>query len=232
MRFTIGMGGWVEVEETEAGELGLPGRLYVRLARTGETVRITEVYIDGDNEPIAPGAARRLPLAFIEQNAAAGIGSELDAVGPDLSRLATTYGVIIPGDYEGRRCSECSAPLKGDQARAEALGREEALTDWLALSWYSQLPDSGIPQPARVRRPRRAKSKLEEPRLSAPTDGLTDQFLGDVAEAYRRAVKLRQPPAKTLAALAGVDARTVHSWVYKARKRGIMPPAAKRGRIV
>lgn len=67
--------------------------------------------------------------------------------------------------------------------------------------------------------------------LSAPQDGLTDAFLSDVGKAYHVAVKRRLPPATELARQAGVSVRTAQSWIYKARKRGLMPPASHRGRI-
>lgn len=68
--------------------------------------------------------------------------------------------------------------------------------------------------------------------LAAPQDGLTDSFLADVGKAYRVAVQRRTPPATELARQAGVSVRTAQSWIYKARKRGLMPPATHRGRIV
>lgn len=59
-----------------------------------------------------------------------------------------------------------------------------------------------------------------------PLEGrLTDEHLQDVAAAYRWNTNLNRPPAPAIAAAAGVPVRTVHRWVYEARKRGFLPPA-------
>jgi hypothetical protein len=79
---------------------------------------------------------------------------------------------------------------------------------------------------------RQQTDEPELPRLSAPENGLTDEFLREVAKAYDAAVAHRMPPGEALAELAGVSPRTVHRWVYTARKRGLMEPATQRGRIV
>ncbi|WP_157846962.1 hypothetical protein [Streptomyces achromogenes] len=63
------------------------------------------------------------------------------------------------------------------------------------------------------------------PKLAAPEGRMTDDFLKDVADAYRWATNAQKAPAPALAELAGVPVRTVHRWVYEARKRGILPPA-------
>ncbi|MEU3222638.1 hypothetical protein ABZ695_05695 [Streptomyces sp. NPDC006976] len=59
-----------------------------------------------------------------------------------------------------------------------------------------------------------------------PLEGrLTDEHLRDVAEAYRWNTNANRPPAPAIAEAAGVPVRTVHRWIYEARKRGILPPA-------
>lgn len=63
------------------------------------------------------------------------------------------------------------------------------------------------------------------PAIKAPEGRLTDGFLQDVAAAYRWYTAAQQPPAPSISELAGVPVRTVHRWVYEARKRGILPPA-------
>jgi hypothetical protein len=232
MQISRGNGGWHRID----GDLGLPGKLYARVRAVDGRPRITELYVDGDGEPIQAAALRRLPLSQLEVWMSDMGGADDDVAGPDLSRLASFYASSWEADtYAGRHCDECNAPLRGSSTRAEALGREEALTDWAALSWFAQyahLVGYGIPQVRRPKERRHPVDELPEPVLSAPVAGLTDEFLTDVARAYSAAVMRELPPATTLAELSGYPRRTVESWIYKARKRGLMAPAPKRGRVV
>ncbi|MFD6972196.1 hypothetical protein [Streptomyces sp. NPDC059949] len=63
------------------------------------------------------------------------------------------------------------------------------------------------------------------PRVTAPEGRLTDDFLKEVADAYRWFTAAKQAPAPAIAQMASVPVRTVHRWVYEARKRDILPPA-------
>ncbi|MGW5427928.1 hypothetical protein ACWET9_12010 [Streptomyces sp. NPDC004059] len=63
------------------------------------------------------------------------------------------------------------------------------------------------------------------PQIKPPTGRITDDFLQDVADAYRWYADRDQAPAPAIAELSGTPVRTVHRWVYEARKRGILPPA-------
>jgi 8-oxo-dGTP pyrophosphatase MutT (NUDIX family) len=63
------------------------------------------------------------------------------------------------------------------------------------------------------------------PPLTAPDSGLTDEFLRHVAAAYVAAVKAGLNPAPELARQTGRPVRTVHRWIYIARKRGLLPPS-------
>lgn len=200
MRIHQGNGGWFEAE----GDLGLPGRVYFRVQLVDDTLRITEIYLDGRGEPLQSLA--RFPLRALEQLASQASRPRLQVAGPDLSRLATYF--------------------------ASTFGRAQ---HWVADSWRAQYADSGVPQaPMMARRGRRdsageAEAKVE---LAPPEDGLTDLFLSDLARAYEQAVRLRRPPASAIAEATGYPRRTVESWIYKARKRGIMPPASRKGRVV
>lgn len=71
--------------------------------------------------------------------------------------------------------------------------------------------------------PETPKGKM--PKIERPEGRLTDDFLGDVAEAYRWFSSANQSPAPGIASQADVPVRTVHRWIYEARKRGILPPA-------
>lgn len=221
---------WVQIQDDD-----IPGVVYVGLDLVDGQPRITQLYIDGRGEPIQPGALRRFPLSAIEQLVATWTDDAGNLLpmpgtkrGPNLSLLAARRYNGVGSEYRGRDCPTCSAPLKGRENRPEALGREEAITDWTKLEWLARF--GTLPQPKMPRE--QAPHEPEPIRLSAPEHGLTDEFLQDVGRAYRAAVAQRMPPAKTLGEIAGVDRRTVESWVYKARKRGIMEPAVKKGRIV
>lgn len=63
------------------------------------------------------------------------------------------------------------------------------------------------------------------PIITAPQGRITDAFLEDVAQAYRWHVGAKNAPAPAIAESSGIPVRTVHRWIYEARKRGILPPA-------
>ena len=224
MWLQLGFGGWCEV-----GGVGLPGRVYARFGAVDGQARIVELYVDGQGEPIQSGALRKFPLAAIEQPLADEKDGRrercMNTYGPDLSRLASSYTTAFGrGSFKGRHCPECEAPLRGSSNVAQ--------TDWVVLSRFAQMAPEEVPQHFEARLIQELVEEPPEPKLTAPEHGLTDAFLADVGRAYGAAVARRQPPATTLAKLAGVDRRTVESWVYKARKRGIMAPAVTKGRIV
>lgn len=65
----------------------------------------------------------------------------------------------------------------------------------------------------------------QAPVIQAPQGRITDDFLKDIADAYRWSVGMEESPAPAIAKQADVPVRTVHRWIYEARKRGILPPA-------
>lgn len=67
------------------------------------------------------------------------------------------------------------------------------------------------------------KGKL--PVVRPPDGRLTEDFLNDVADAYRWFTAAGRPPAPSISETSKVPVRTVHRWIYEARKRGILPPA-------
>lgn len=60
-----------------------------------------------------------------------------------------------------------------------------------------------------------------------PSEGLTDDFLGDVARAYAAAVARGERPNVAIAEQVSYPLKTVQRWVYTARQRGIMPRGSK-----
>lgn len=255
MDATMGSGGWAELH---GDGLGLPGRVYLRFTEVDGRHRVTEFYIDGRGEPIQPGSLRKFALGSIEDwlGGEDWLAITSGSVAVDLSRLATHYRTQVPqggrgsSGYSGRTCECCGAPLRGDETwlkrRTEAMARqgrefkEEPVTDWIELSLLAQLAAAyehaeliPIRQAAELPKPRGADAVSEPIILADPPGGLTDAFLHDVAVAYRAAVSQgRTDPAVAIAELPSVTygVRTVHSWIYKARKRGLLPPARRDGR--
>lgn len=204
----MGNGGWLRVTDLD----GFTGPVYVRLQDVDGALRVTELYLDGQGAPIQPGALRGISLPAFEAGRVveddAQLREALARPGPDLSRLASYFATTSFGPK---------------------------MRHWIAEAWRAQFPTSGVEQPPYAPRSsgRMASTPLEVT-LSAPVDGLTDQFFADLARAYAAAVALGRPPASAIAEALGpeYDRRLVESWIYKARKKGIMPPAPKRGRIL
>lgn len=60
---------------------------------------------------------------------------------------------------------------------------------------------------------------------------ITDDFLRDVGAAYDAAIQRGEAPAKTIAASIGASQKTVQSWIYQGRLKGVIAPAQRKGRI-
>ncbi|MEV1088022.1 hypothetical protein [Streptomyces microflavus] len=65
------------------------------------------------------------------------------------------------------------------------------------------------------------------PAIQPPEGRITDDFLQEVAEAYRWFVAAKKAPAPGIAELSGTPVRTVHRWVSEARRREFLPPARR-----
>lgn len=200
MQISYGNGGWVRVDyET------LPGPLYLRLT-LDDTGRwhTREVFIEGEDRHVEAADLRNIPLRALETEILGNGGLEIMTTharlpGPDLATLASYYATTF-----------------GSAARRT----------WVTDSFHAQLPGGED-----VRAPRQDPAAPVRhkpvPPLSAPDEGLTDEFLTHVAAAYRAAVASRKRPGPELASQADVPVRTVHRWVYLARMRGLLPPAAR-----
>lgn len=216
MSVVMGNGGWLRV--VEAGLPEIPGRVYLRLQMIDGRPRMTGLFIEGLGEPIPAAGLRTFPVQMFEQmvGGVPDVESYLERKpGPDLSRLAAWFAAT------------------GDEI--------EAMPDnWVKQSFLAQEEGSGVPQAPEPEQLADFDASndigsvegVPMPTLDAPRDGLTDDFLGQVAQAYDAAVRARKPPATTLAEMTGYSRRTVESWFLKARKRGLMPPATSRGRVV
>jgi hypothetical protein len=69
---------------------------------------------------------------------------------------------------------------------------------------------------------------MHERALDYPTDGLTDEWYRRLALAYDRVVAEGKHPGPALKAETGIESvKTVHRWIYQARKLGFMPPGVR-----
>jgi hypothetical protein len=57
-------------------------------------------------------------------------------------------------------------------------------THWVAQSYFAPFPESDVPQAPMGREPRRIERQRDVPTLRTPPEGLTDEFLNQVAKAY------------------------------------------------
>lgn len=63
--------------------------------------------------------------------------------------------------------------------------------------------------------------------LKAPARNLTDEFLAELADAYRELVAAKRNPAPAIADQTGAPVASVRRWIGVARKRGFLPQATK-----
>ncbi|MGN6600695.1 MAG: terminase gpP N-terminus-related DNA-binding protein [Actinomycetes bacterium] len=206
MEITTGRSGWVRFRRERDAVV------FLRLGlRDGRRLVLREVYVDGRDDALDTADLRKLPLG--EMVAAVGanpdlfqtLKSDMDLPGPDLSTLASYFASRTYG--EGH---------------------------WVADSFLAQMPDDQRPDDVRkVRRAREGKLEVHDtrPPIRIPEGrNLSDDFLLDVAGVYAWCIRHGAPYGKTIAEMVGVDQRTVQAWVYKARKRGLMPLTSQ-GRV-
>jgi hypothetical protein len=200
----VGPNGWAEVALD--GRFFGHRRLYVRFqAEPNGRLAVHEMFFDGEGAALTGKLLRQLPLSDIEawaNNPAVTeiIKDRFSAAGPDIALLASHY----------------------------ATAWEPAERHWVAQAARAGNSKSAAhkAQPAKNRQLRSAPSakpaRTPPPPLMPPADGLTDEFLTKVAAAYDYAISLDRAPAERLSKQAQVSTRTVHRWIYTARKRGIM----------
>ncbi len=117
--------------------------------------------------------------------------------------------------------------LRLDKLRSLASARPDLA---VAMGWGRPDAAQYVPDPVTVLDRAFPAPRVPTPdtaaRLSpdAPSGGLTDDFLRQVAAAYRAAVARDERPNKALAEQSGYPQRSVERWVYLARKRGHLAP--------
>ena len=219
VKAVIGNGGWVALDG-----LDLPGPLYVRVRDDAGRLRITELYLDASRGSsfIEAQDIRDLPVRVIEtflNYYGDGIRDRMKIPAPDLSTLASYFGTTF------MRYEELIA--EGNWVAASLAGQ-----DLLSPGQKRGITEKQRAPVMRVPHARRRWSGIREAdegfRLTAgPTEGLTDDFLHDVAHAYAAAVTRGEKPNVSIAEQVGYPLKTVQRWVYTARLRGIMPRGRK-----
>lgn len=195
-----GNGGWVRATSNT-----FDGWLYLRLALDRRRPLVRELYYDGRDGELGHKILRDLPLtnliAFILDGEMAWLEKSIARPGANLALLASHFAT----DF-------------GRGAR-----------HWVADSMRSQVTGSNVPSPSPGKEPPTRSAASAPAPLQAPQQGLTDAFLRAVAANYAWALRRGLRPAPELARMTGHSPRTVHGWVAKARDRGIMPPAPRKG---
>jgi hypothetical protein len=214
-----GPGGWVSIDNRE-----LPGKLYLRLGQDEDRHwDAFEFYLAG-RQRLTPGLLRRLPLGRLVATATQGPGGDIlralmDKQGPPLQTLADSMKVH---HLRPENCENCGGLV--DPVRHQGLS-------WVEAAWWAQ--DAAVQSPPMSRRPgwRTTPEPAPSPPLKPPLGKLTDDYLQQVSASYDTAVRGgSKAPAVDLAQQAGVSRRTVHRWIYTARKRGVMAPG-RQGRV-
>lgn len=199
-------GGWFRLRERAGGP-----SIYLHYAIAGPAgqeridLRAVVMLARGD-EALSGRIWRRLPLSQLEMMLSLTLlGDPLPTEnGPHTqaqARDAFTAGVDA---FE----TDVKAPT------LDTLDQYFEATEDIATMYFNPMPSGML-----------VSDKGRIPQIKAPEGRLTDDFLRDVADVYRWATDAQQAPAPAIAELADVPVRTVHRWVYEARKRGILPPA-------
>lgn len=189
----FGGSGWVRAYGQDNDEVPLPGRLYLRFAP-------------------GPGGRQRVVELYLDATDADPLTAE-DLRHLRLVEVEATVNAMPDLLRTGRRGPDLSGTMR----------RHFKSHGYIS----SRVGDGPIPRP-QMHRPR---SDDTDYRLTdgPGADGLSDDFLRRVAKAYYAAIARGERPTRTLVEDTGgdptrtSDRRRVESWVYKARRRGVMP---------
>ncbi|MET8862295.1 helix-turn-helix domain-containing protein [Nonomuraea sp. NPDC004580] len=199
--------GWLRLREIS----GEGPTVYLHFTYAGpagkERLDLQEVVMQsGAGEPLSARTWRRIPLSQIEQ---------LLTQTLSLANSAPTQSTAEAGKQAlaSFRSSDVDPPTLDDLDRYFAATEDATVMYFQPVASGMLVSDGGELPPGRV------------PHLKPPEGRLTDEFLSDVAETYRWVTSTKYPPAPAIAEMTKVPVRTVHRWIYEARKRGILPPA-------
>lgn len=197
--------GWLRLRE--ASDEGPTVYLHYEIAGSEGQKRLdlqAVILRSGKSEALSGRVWRRVPFADIERHLT------LTVVNPPLGLTDT-----MDRTFAQARASFVEGVPDAVPPSLDALDDFFEATENLALMHFNPMPSGMLV----------GEDHSRMPQIKAPEGRITDDFLQDVADAYRWLADRDMPPAPTIAELSGSPVRTVHRWIYEARKRGILPPA-------
>lgn len=205
--------GWLRLRE-QSGE-GPSVFLRYQLAGPPKQERLelqSVVMRGGSSEALSGRVWRRIPLSQIEETLTSWLvqmpfNAPTEAVARNATQARESF-------MSGSDVSEVESPS------LDFLDDYFDQTEDLATMFFKPMPSNSLVSDGTEGLP---PGKI--PKIKAPEGRLTDEFLGDVAEVYRWLTDAKKAPAPAIAEMTGVPVRTVHRWIYEARKRNILPPA-------
>lgn len=160
----------------------------------------------GTDEPLSARVLRRVPLVEIEKSLMVLLGLARSAPTDTTAEAgAAALALFTPSDVEPPALTALDAYFETTRDLTRLLF--QPMPSGMLVSDGAAFPPGRVPQ------------------LKPPEGRLTDDFLRDVAEVYRWVTLTDRSPAPAISEMCGTPVRTVHRWIYEARKRGILPPA-------
>lgn len=208
--------------------LGFPGPVYCRVADVEGVLRVVDLHLSGGDQPVSAAAVRQLPLARMEAAAAAKIRRS-DPDDGEAAELDDTDRAVGSWD-EVNRWHTWLVNVLFQKVESEKGGGWLTLRDahttptrWEDGSLW--IATSGGEGDARFEQPQVIHLEYKSGQR------LTDEFLRSVGAAYEAALTRGEPPAKAISDATGAEQKTVQSWLYQGRRRGVIAPAQGKGRI-
>lgn len=205
--------GWLRLRE-QSGD-GPSVFLHYQLAGPERQERLelqSVVMRSGEAEPLSGRLWRRIPLSQIEEALTTWLvqmpfNAPTESVALNAMQARESF-------IEGSDLSNVEAPT------LDGLDKYFDDTEDIATVFFNPIPSGSLVSDGTEGTP---PGKV--PQITPPAGRITDDFLSDVAEAYRWFTEAKKAPAPAISELSGAPVRTVHRWIYEARKRGILPPA-------
>jgi hypothetical protein len=206
--------GWVRLVESDDGPT-----VYIRYEITGPPTPPGPAP-GAPLEETVTHALKALPLLsqrrFTMQSVVMEAGQDEELSGRTWRRIPVSRieELLTKTNAADMLTAPCDVPAPSLEGLAAFFEATDDLSSWSVTTPADSYAAEGLPgKPAR---------KL--PKIEPPGGRITDDFLRDVADAYRWFTEAKEPPAPSIAEVAGVPVRTVHRWIYEARKRELLPP--------
>lgn len=205
--------GWLRLREQSGDGPSVFLRYQLAGPAKQERLELQSVVMQGGaNEALSGRVWRRIPLSQIEETLTAWLvhmpfHAPTEAVARNAAQARETF-------MSGSDLAEVESPS------LDFLDEYFDQTEDLATMFFKPIPSESLVSDGTGDLP---AGRI--PQIKPPQGRLTDEFLTDVAEAYRWFTDAKKAPAPAISELTKVPVRTVHRWIYEARKRDILPPA-------